>query len=298
MSRCTPPGPPSPGAPSRRRPAALLLSLAAAAGAFHCARKSGPAAGPAAARRIVSLAPNLTEIVFAVGAGDRLVGVSDFSDYPPAAKSIPRVGGFDASAEKIASLAPDLVLANGDAGAAKGAASSLQSAGVPVLAVPTASLDQVLAAIRTIGARLGRAEEAGRIAAGLEERRAAVRRRAASRRRPRAILLVWPEPPQAAGGGTFLADVLTEAGAGNLLEDRPGWPVLSAEWLATAPIEVTVIPDSPANRAVYDRAFAEGPLSRGTVARSRVLRVEEAVLTRPGPRVFDALESLARELSR
>lgn len=284
-----------------RRLPLLLVSLVAAAGVFACARKSAPAPSRASAapgaRRVVSLAPNLTEIVFAVGAGDRLVGVSEFSDFPPEAKSIPRVGGFDASAEKIASLSPDLVLANGDAGAAKGAAAALEAAGVPVLAVPAGSLDQVLAAIRTIGGRLGKAEQAGRVAGALDARRAAVRRSSASRK-PAAILLVWPEPPQAAGGGTFLDDVLTEAGARNLLADRPGWPVLSGEWLATAPIEVTVIPDSPANRPVYDRAFASGQLSRGSVARSRVVRVDESVLTRPGPRVFDALEVLSRELAR
>ena len=284
-----------------RRAPLLLVSLVAAAGLFSCARKSAsaPALTSAAppARRVVSLAPNLTEIVFAVGAGDRLVGVSDFSDFPPEAKSIPRVGGFDASAEKIASLSPDLVLANGDTGSPKGAAAALQAAGIPVLAVPAGSLDQVLAAIRAIGARLGKAEEGSRVAAALDARRAVVRRKSASRS-PAAILLVWPEPPQAAGAGTFLDDVLTEAGARNLLADRPGWPVLSAEWLATAPIEVTVIPDSAANRPVYDRAFASGQLSRGSVARSRVLRVDESVLTRPGPRVFDALEVLARELAR
>jgi len=284
-----------------RRAALLLVSLVAAAALFRCARKSAsePARTTAAppARRVVSLAPNLTEIVFAVGAGDRLVGVSDFSDFPPEAKSVPRVGGFDASAEKIASLSPDLVLANGDTGSPKGAAAALQAAGIPVLALPAGSLDQVLAAIRTIGARLGRAEEGSRVAVALDARRAVVRRKSASRK-PAAILLVWPEPPQAAGAGTFLDDVLTEAGARNLLADRPGWPVLSAEWLATAPIEVTVIPDSAANRPVYDRAFASGQLSRGSVARSRVLRVDESVLTRPGPRVFDALEILARELAR
>jgi iron complex transport system substrate-binding protein len=250
------------------------------------------------ATRVVSLAPNLTEIVFAVGAGDRLMGVSDFSDFPPEAKAIPRVGGVDMSAERIASLRPDLLLANGDAGSPRGAASALETAGVPVLAVPTASLDQVLEAIRVIGERLGRAEAAARLAAELEKRREAVRRGAASRRKARAVLLVWPEPPQAAGGGTFLDDVLSEAGAVNLLGDRPGWPVVSEEWLATAPIEVIVIPDSPANRPVYDRAFASGSLSRGSAARARVLRLDESVLTRPGPRVFDALEILARDLPK
>jgi iron complex transport system substrate-binding protein len=277
---------------------ASVLVLALAAAAAGCARESRPAPPRSAATRVVSLAPNLTEIVFAVGAGDRLVGVSDFSDFPPEAKAIPRVGGVDMSAERIASLRPDLVLANGDAGSPRGAASALQAAGVPVLAVPTASLDQVLAAIRLIGARLGHTEQAARLAAELEKRREAVRRGGASRRKGRAVLLVWPEPPQAAGGGTFLDDVLSEAGAVNLLGDRPGWPVVSEEWLATARIEVIVIPDSEANRPVYDRAFATGPLSRGSAARARVLRLDESVLTRPGPRVFDALEILARDLPK
>ena len=294
--------------PRLPRAAVLVLALAAVCG---CSREPAPAPrdssaprhfspspSPPPATRVVSLAPNLTEIVFAVGAGERLVGVSDFSDFPPEAKSIPSVGGVEMSAERIVSLRPDLVLANGDGGTVRGAASSVQAAGIPVLAVPTTSLDQVLAAIHSIGERLGRAEQASRLADELARRREAVRRSAASRRKPRAILLVWPEAPQAAGGGTFLNDVLTEAGAVNLLGDRPGWPVVSEEWLATAPIEVIVIPDSPRNRPVYDRAFASGSLSRGSAARARVLRLDESVLTRPGPRVFDALESLARDLPR
>ena len=80
----------------------------------------------------MSLAPNLTEIVFAVGAGDRLIGVSDYSDYPEAARSLPRVGGLEVSAERIASLSPDLVLATPE-GNAKGPVRALEAVGVPVL---------------------------------------------------------------------------------------------------------------------------------------------------------------------
>jgi iron complex transport system substrate-binding protein len=120
---------------------------------------------------------------------------------------------------------------------------------------------------------------------------------ATGRRLARTLLLVWPDPPQAAGSGTFLDDLLREAGGENLLAGRPGWPVLSTEYLATAPIEVIVIPDSPETRRVYDRAFAIGSLSRGSAARARVVRVEESVLTRPGPRVFEGLERLARGLA-
>ena len=243
----------------------------------------------------MTLAPNLTEIAFAVGAGDRLIAVSDFSDFPEAARRLPRVGGLDAGAERVAALHPDLVLASRD-GNARGAVSALEATGIPVLTVSGESLDAVLSGIRDVAARLGSAEAGERLVAELSRRRAAVRAAVAGRSRPAAILLVWPDPPQAAGGGTFLSDVLEEAGAANLLASRPGWPVVSAEFLATAPIDCLVLPGSPETAEVYARARQSGPLSRGTAARARIVRVDEASLTRPGPRVFDALEALARAL--
>jgi iron complex transport system substrate-binding protein len=196
----------------------------------------------------------------------------------------------------VASLAPDLVLATPE-GNGQGTVAALAAAGVPVLAVPGDSLDAVLSGILAVGDRVGRADRAWSLVRQLSARREAVRARARASAHPRTVLLIWPDPPQAAGGRTFLDDVLAEAGGTNLVGDRPGWPILSAEWLATAPIDVLVIPDSDATRPAYERAFASGPLSRGAAARARRLRVDESVLTRPGPRVFDALEQLARQLA-
>jgi cobalamin transport system substrate-binding protein len=246
---------------------------------------------------VVSLAPNLTEIVFAVGAGDRLIGVSDYSDYPEAARSLPRVGGLEVSAERVASLSPDLVLATAE-GNEKGPVRALEAVGVPVLIVPGSSLDEVLQGIRLVGRRLGHTEAGESLARTLDSRRREVRARASGHLRPSSVLLIWPDPAQAAGGGTFLDDVLTEAGARNLLADRSGWPVLSPEWLASEPIEALILPDSAETRSAYERAFASGPLSRGTVSRARVIRIAESILTRPGPRVFDALDILADELRK
>jgi iron complex transport system substrate-binding protein len=243
----------------------------------------------------VALAPNLTEIAFAVGAGDRLIAVSNFSDYPPEARRLPRVGGLDASAEAIVALHPDLVLASRD-GNPRGAVQALEAAGVPVLAVSGESLDAVLAGIRQVGERLGRGEEAGRLAEDLARRREDVRHRVAGRPKTAALLLVWPDPPQAAGAGTFLADVLEEAGARNLAAGRGGWPVLSAEFLATADVSVLVVPDSADARPAFDKARASGALSRGAAAAARVVRIPDDELSRPGPRVFDALETLAKKL--
>jgi iron complex transport system substrate-binding protein len=274
---------------SARRPTLLAAASLLLFGAF--------ASGATPVRRVVTLAPNLTEIVFAIGAEKTLVGVSDFSDYPPEAAKLPRVGGLDPSAERIASLRPDLVLVTAEGGNRKGAATALAAAGIPVLRVPAGSLAEVIAGIRLVGERLGVSERAEKLAASLEARRRAVAARAlAPAARPKAVLLVWPDPPSAAGGGTFLDDVLATAGARNLAADRPGWPVLSAEWLATAPIDVLVLPDSPENRPAFDRALSSGALSRGTAAKARRIRLPESPLTRPGPRVFDALERLAREI--
>ena len=240
----------------------------------------------------MALTPNLTEIVFALGAGDRLVGVSEYSDFPEAARKIPRVGGLEVDAEKVAALKPDLVLAVSE-GNAQNAVRALEAAGLPVAIVPSGSLDAVLEEIRMVGDRLGLRAEADALVARLSRKRDAVRSRAAAGERPRALLLVWPDPPQAAGHGTFLDDVLTEAGARNLVGDRGGWPVLSAEYLATAPVDVLIVPESEQTKEAYARAFASGALSRGPIAKAKVVRLDESALTRPGPRVFDMLERLS-----
>jgi iron complex transport system substrate-binding protein len=261
----------------------------------HGSEAGVPTPGPTskAPRRVVTLAPNLTEIVFALGAGDRLVGVSEYSDYPDAARAIPRVGGLEVDPEKVAALSPDLILAIAE-GTGRGAVGALEAAGLPVVVVPSGSLDAVLESIRVAGARLGREASARALVEELARKRAAVRERAAASKHPRTLLLVWPDPPQAAGGGTFLDDVLDEAGAANIVADRRGWPVLSREFLATTPVDLLVIPDSAETRPAYARALSEGPLSRGPIARARILRLDEAALTRPGPRVFDVLDELSR----
>jgi iron complex transport system substrate-binding protein len=269
----------------------LLLAAVFAVACRESASKPVPAAG--GPRRVVTLAPNLTEIVFALGAGDRLVGVSEYSDYPDAARSIPRVGGLEVDPEKVAALRPDLVLAVAE-GNAQGAVRSLQAAGVPVTVTPSGSLEAVLESIRLVADRLGRSEQGNRLAEELARRRAAVQQRVAGRPKPRALLLVWPDPPQAAGGQTFLDDVMTEAGLQNLVQDRRGWPVLSKEYLATAPVELLVVPESIEARAAWETAFGpEGVLSTGAIAKARRVSLPEAALTRPGPRVFDMLEKLA-----
>jgi len=149
----------------------LLVAVGLALACRGPGRAVPAAGGP---RRIVTLAPNLTEIVFALGAGDRLVGVSEYSDHPEAARAIARVGGLEVDPEKVAAMHPDLVLAVAE-GNAQGTVRALEAAGLPVTVTPSGSLDAVLESIRIVAGGLGRPEEGRRLVADLERRRAAVR---------------------------------------------------------------------------------------------------------------------------
>jgi iron complex transport system substrate-binding protein len=246
---------------------------------------------------VIALAPNLTEIVFALGAGDRLVGVSARSDYPPAAARLPVVGGLVPDLEKVVSLRPDLVLATTE-GNSKATVEILARRGIEVLATSAPDLSGVLDSIRAIAVRLGLREAGERLASALERRRDAVRHRHRRGSRPSAVLLIWPSPPQAAGTGTFAGDILATAGASNCVTRR-GWPVLSPEFLLAADCATVVYPLEKDTRETYARAFRGGPLSGMRAVRAaRVVGIDGDRLTRPGPRAFDALEELAAAFDR
>ena len=245
--------------------------------------------------RIVALAPNLTEIVFALGAGDRLVGVSEHSDYPAAAARIPVVGGLVPDLERVVALRPDLVLATTEGNAAA-TVEALERRRIPVLVTSAPDLEGVIDSIRRIAGRIGAGGAGERLAASLEARRAAVRRARRAGAPPTAVLLVWPSPPQAAGTGTFGDDILETAGVKNCV-GRRGWPAISPEFLVEAPCRFVVYPAEKDTAATYARAFRDGPLSRMPAVRAgRTIGIDGDELTRPGPRAFDALEKLAAAL--
>ncbi len=245
----------------------------------------------------MALAPNLTEIVFSLGAGDRLVGVSIRSDYPPAARRIPLVGGLTPDLERIVALKPDLVLATTEGNSRTGI-ELLSERGIPVLTTSAPDLTGVIDSIRRIARRLGVAEAGERLAKSLEERRRVVRERLRRGRHPSVVLLVWPSPPQAAGAGTFADDLLRTAGARNCVA-RPGWPVISPEFLLEASCAAVVYPAEKDTAPVFARAFRDGPLSKMPAIRGgRVIAIDGDRLMRPGPRAFDALETLDAALER
>ena len=259
--------------------------------AISCGESHGPAVTdglgrsvvlPSRVRRVVTLAPNLTEMVFAVGAGEKLVGTDDYSNFPAAARAIPKVGGMQPNVEKIAALKPDLVLASSE-GNHPSLAPALTAAGIPLYVVRTDRLAEIAPAMQTVGEMLDapRTEEAMR---ELHRDIAAQARRRSPK--PRVMFAVWVDPLYVGGRDTFTDDLLKLTGAINAVEVT-GWPQYSLESLLASPPELILYPKgavTPQQIAALQKRVPE--------LRAEIVAVDEDIFQRPGPRVVQAARSL------
>ena len=236
-------------------------------------------------RRIVTLAPSVTEIVLDLGAGGALVGVSRYDDAP-AVQKLARVGGFlDPAPEAILALAPDLILAQPSPGN-RGPVEQLARLGVPVLVLPLENVEETLASVRAVGAALrdpaGGEKLAAQIRAGID----AVRARVAGARRKKVLLVYGWQPLVVAGPGSFAHELLVAAGGENVAADAAGaYPTLSAE-AALAADPALVIDATGGHGAGRPLPGWEG----------RVRTLSSPGFFHPGPRMVEALEELARLL--
>jgi iron complex transport system substrate-binding protein len=287
---------------------ALALTLVVACGFFAAgARRADSArqvAGGHTPARIVSLVPAATEMLFGVGAGPRVVGVSSFDTYPPEVASRTRVGALvDPDLERILSLRPDLVVVFDSQQELQ---QQLARAGIARFVYRHGGLADVMATIRELGTRVGRQGEADALARTLETRIAAVRQRVTGQPRPSTLLVFGREPLAlrnvfASGGVGFLNDILVAAGGANVFADvkRENVQATSELILARAPEVIVelrygkpVSADALASeRAVWNTLGAVPAVRAGRVV---MLVGDEFVV--PGPRVADATERLARAL--
>lgn len=250
---------------------------------------------PERAMRIISLAPSITETVFALGEGDRLVGVTDYCDYPPEATKKPRVGGISTpSFEAILSLRPDLVIATSESNYAEHV-ERLASLGLPVYVVRPVDFETVLESIERTGTVLGRDAAARATVAAMRRDAAAIAQAVAGVPRPRVLYVVWPNPLIAPGRGTLIDELIERAGGDSVTSREPlPYPRLSLE---------TVVERRP-DRIIVGR-HGQGTveeLLRGwerlgsvtAVREGRVYGVDGDLVHRPGPRMVEALRALAR----
>jgi iron complex transport system substrate-binding protein len=248
---------------------------------------------PGPARRVLSLAPSNTELVFALGAGDRLVGRTDACDFPAGAAAIPSVGSlFPPDHERILATAPTLVLMiEGNVPLR----TWLESHGLPVLVLQPRTLEGIYVSTERLGRALGAVPDATALVRTWRARAARIRARIPAGPAPTVFYEVWPDPLSSAGPGTYVGDLIRLAGGANVIDAALGdWPRLPTERLVLADPQVVLTPHRDTPARAHERP---GWAGLRAVRAGRVhLLSEPALLARPGPRALDGLAWLVDTL--
>lgn len=248
-------------------------------------------AGPA--RRVVSLIPASTELLFAIGAGSAVVGRTDYCDYPPAAKAVADLGdGIRPNLEAVLARRPDLVILY-NSGQNAAVAGRLRELGIAALRINTDALSDVDRVARMLGTLTGHERGSDSVATVFDASLVAATQ-PPSPRRPKVLLLVWEQPPMTIGRGSFLSELVERAGAENLFADvTTSSGVVSIEAVtARDPDLILTMTDGPS-------AFAERAEWQvvPAVREHRFMHVRGSEFTRPSPRAPDAIRQLTARLS-
>jgi len=279
--------------------ALALLALASPAHALVLRDMLGrevTLAGPPT--RIVSLVPSVTESAFALGGEARIVGVSDFCDWPPAARAKPRVGGMvNPSLETLVALKPDLVVGT-DEGNREETFVQLQRLGIPVYIVHAHRISEMYDLIARVGALTGRRDAVGPLVAGIQRRIDAVRAAVKARPAPRVLYVLWPDPLLVPGRDSHLTEMIELAGGRSITGGEPvSYVRFSIEAAVARAPEVIVLADHSTGASTAGRAAPEkwqALTSVPAIRAGRLYSVDLSILHRYGPRVPEGLEMLAR----
>ncbi|MCA0352927.1 MAG: cobalamin-binding protein [Chloroflexi bacterium] len=252
--------------------------------------------------RIVSLAPSNTEILFAVGAGDALVGVTKYCNYPEAAKSIDQIGGFSAktiSIETIVALKPDVVFSGDES--QQTVIDALAQANIPVIAIKAENFAAVYENINLIGQATNHPTEAAQVVAEMQTRIDAVTTKTktlAAADKLSVFYEVYDEPLMTAGPQTFIGQMVELAGATNIFADvSEEYPEISAEEVVNRQPAVIIGPESHGDKLTIDLiAQRPGWSQIKAVKDGKIIVLNGDMLSRPGPRLADALEALSQAL--
>ena len=249
-------------------------------------------------QRIISLAPSNTEIVCALDACDRLVGITDFDDYPPEVADVPDVViAAQVDVEAVVDAAPDLVLAAGNELTPSSVIDQLRDLGLTVMTLYPETLDEVYTDIELVGGALGAESAAAELVSDMEARATAVEDAVEGAERPRTFyeVGVFENAIYTAGEGSFLASLIDLAGGEPITGDATG--TIALESLVAANPQLILLGDATYDQTITPESVAARP-GWGELAAVREGRVivftDDLVVTRPGPRIVDGLEALAR----
>lgn len=255
---------------------------------------------PLKIERAISLAPSLTEMIFAVGAGEKLVGVTTYCNYPPETASIEKIGDTQTpNIEKIIALQPQVVFVS-TASQLEAFTKTLEAQGIAVYVSNPKSLDEIFQAMLRLGELFGTTEKAEAVVSKLRVRVSLMRHEdgfaepeAERKIRKRVFVQISNDPLFTIGKDSFLTQALEYAGGISVTRDVPtAYPKLSKETASALDPEVIILSDSEDNKesnAVFKNSTA--------VKNGRVYRINADIISRPGPRLVDAIEEIARDLT-
>jgi iron complex transport system substrate-binding protein len=248
-------------------------------------------------QKIVSLAPSNTEILFALGLGDRVVGVTDFCNYPPEATTKPSVGAYDVpNIETIVAMEPDLVL--GTDAQSEDIYQQLENRGLTVIAIVPGNLNEVLETITLIGQITGQDNEAADLVASLQSRIDAITSKTSQlteAQKPRVFYIIWDDPIWTTGADTFEDALIETAGGVNIAHDLSGYVTISLEAVLDANPQLMIAGVGMGTGMDMPYLFIQNDSRlENTDARknSKIFSIDMDIISRPGPRIFDALEEL------
>jgi iron complex transport system substrate-binding protein len=252
-------------------------------------------------RRVVSLAPNLTEILFSLGVGDRIVGVTRYDDFPPQVENLPKIGGFvDPSLEAILTLRPDLVVCVPNPGG-KHPLETIARLGTPVLVLPSYSLEDIFRSVETLGALFDKKERADEINRSLQAQIQRVTKHCASRSKPKTLFVVGHKPLIVAGTGSFADRILSIAGGENIVaRSLVPYPTLPMEELIRLGPEVIIDASMSGKGAEMSKSELEFFWKKWEIVPAiknhRLYLFDSSVWFRAGPRIADGIQRLTEIL--
>ena len=245
---------------------------------------------------MVSLAPNLTEIVYAVGAGDQLVGNTTYCDYPEAARNVAKVGDtLQPSIERILSLRPQLVLVS-TASQLEAFTRQLDEHGIVVYVTNPRDLEGVFRSLEKVGQLLNHEEQAKQLVQQLRNSAAGITKTVQAETPIRVFYQLSAEPLYTAGRDSYVTDLIQRAGGVSVTAEVPeAWPRFSQESAVAARPDAIVMPTG-GSMGTANSQVAAGLKNSPAVLNGRVFKINGDLLSRPGPRLIDGLEELARAL--